>query len=324
MAIPASLANQLSIPVVGSPLFIISNPDLVIAQCKAGVIGSFPSLNARPLAQLDEWLTQIGDELAAARKADPKAKIAPYAVNLIVHKSNNRLEEDLALCVKHKAPIIITSLGAREDVNAAIHSYGGMVLHDIINIVFSHKALEKGADGLIAVCAGAGGHAGVLSPFALIQEIRQFFQGPLLLSGAIATGAAVYAAQAMGADLAYIGTAFVSTHEARAVDGYKDMIVQSASKDIIYSSLFTGVHGNYLAPSVAKAGLDPNDLPQGDKSTMNFASGEAVKAKAWKDIWGSGQGIGAIDRRMSTAEYVALLKQQYHDARTRMGVLSVG
>jgi nitronate monooxygenase len=324
MAIPASLANQLSIPVVGSPLFIISNPDLVIAQCKAGVIGSFPSLNARPLEQLDEWLTQINAELAAARKADPRAKIAPYAVNLIVHKSNNRLEEDLALCVKHKVPIVITSLGARTDVNDAIHSYGGIVLHDIINIVFAHKALEKGADGLIAVCAGAGGHAGVLSPFALIQEIRLFFQGPLLLSGAIATGAAVYAAQAMGADLAYIGTAFISTHEARAVEGYKDMIVQSASKDIIYSSLFTGVHGNYLAPSVAKAGLDPNNLPQGDKSTMNFGSGEAVKAKAWKDIWGSGQGIGAIDRRMSTAEYIAQLKREYEATRERMGALAAG
>ncbi|MEP7210607.1 MAG: nitronate monooxygenase family protein [Alphaproteobacteria bacterium] len=323
MAIPASLANQLSIPVVGSPLFIISNPDLVIAQCKAGVIGSFPSLNARPLEQLDEWLTQINAELAAARKADPKAKIAPYAVNLIVHKSNNRLEEDLAMCVKHKVPIIITSLGARTDVNDAIHSYGGIVLHDIINIAFAHKALEKGADGLIAVCAGAGGHAGVLSPFALIQEIRQFFQGPLLLSGSIANGAAIYAAQAMGADLAYIGTAFISTHEARAMDGYKDMIVQSASKDIIYSSLFTGVHGNYLAPSVVNAGMDPNNLPQGDKSTMNFAtSGEGVKAKAWKDIWGSGQGIGAIDRRMSTAEYVAQLKREYEETRVRMGAAS--
>jgi nitronate monooxygenase len=322
MAIPASLANQLSIPVVGSPLFIISNPDLVIAQCKAGVVGSFPSLNARPLEQLDEWLTRINAELAAARKADPRAKIAPYAVNLIVHKSNTRLEEDLALCVKHKVPIIITSLGARTDVNDAIHSYGGMVLHDIINIVFAHKALEKGADGLIAVCAGAGGHAGVLSPFALIQEIRQFFQGPLLLSGSIATGASVYAAQAMGADLAYIGTAFIATHEARAVDGYKDMIVSSAAKDIIYSSLFTGVSGNYLAPSVAKAGLDPNNLPQGDKSTMNFGSGEAVKAKAWKDIWGSGQGIGAIDRRMSAAEYIAQLKREYEEARARMGALA--
>jgi nitronate monooxygenase len=322
MAIPASLANQLSIPVVGSPLFIISNPDLVIAQCKAGVVGSFPSLNARPLEQLDEWLTQVNAELAAARMADPKAKIAPYAVNLIVHKSNNRLEDDLALCVKHKVPIVITSLGARTDVNDAIHSYGGMVLHDIINIVFAHKALEKGADGLIAVCAGAGGHAGVLSPFALIQEIRQFFQGPLLLSGAIATGASVYAAQAMGADLAYIGTAFIATHEARAVDGYKDMIVSSAAKDIIYSSLFTGVHGNYLAPSVAKAGLDPNNLPQGDKSTMNFGSGEAVKAKAWKDIWGSGQGIGAIDRRMSAAEYIAQLKREYEETRGRMTMAS--
>jgi nitronate monooxygenase len=320
MAIPASLANQLSIPVVGSPLFIISNPDLVIAQCKAGVVGSFPSLNARPLEQLDEWLTQINGELAAARKADPKAKIAPYAVNLIVHKSNTRLEEDLALCVKHKVPIIITSLGAREDVNAAIHSYGGMVLHDIINIVFAHKALEKGANGLIAVCAGAGGHAGVLSPFALIQEIRQFFQGPLLLSGSIATGSAVYAAQAMGADLAYIGTAFISTHEARALDGYKDMIVQSASKDIIYSSLFTGVHGNYLAPSIVAAGMDPTNLPEGDLKTMNFASGDGSKAKAWKDIWGSGQGIGAVTEVASAAVFIEKLKREYQEARQRLAL----
>ena len=288
------------------------------------MVGSFPSLNARPIEQFEEWLAQINEELAAARRANPAAKIAPYAVNLIVHKSNNRLEQDLALCVKYKVPIIITSLGARPEVNEAVHSYGGMVLHDIINVVFAHKALEKGADGLIAVCAGAGGHAGTLSPFALIQEIRQFFDGPLALSGSIATGSAVLAAQAMGADLAYIGTAFIPTHEARAVDAYKDMIVESAAKDIVYSSLFTGVHGNYLAPSIAKAGMDPNDLPEGDKSTMNFGTGEGAKAKAWRDIWGSGQGIGAIETRMSAGEYIARLKQEYEAARVRLNLASAG
>lgn len=318
MAIPASLASQLSIPVIGSPLFIISNPDLVIAQCKAGVIGSFPSLNARPIEQLDEWLSRINEELAVARLANPKAKIAPYAVNLIVHKSNNRIEEDLALCVKHKVPLVITSLGARPEVNAAIHSYGGIVMHDIINVVFAHKALEKGADGLIAVCAGAGGHAGVLSPFALISEIREFFDGPLALSGSISTGGQILAAQAMGADFAYIGTAFIPTHEARAMEGYKDMIVESAAKDIVYSSLFTGVHGNYLAPSIAKAGMDPNNLPEGDKATMNFRAGESSKAKAWKDVWGSGQGIGAVKARMGAGEFVAKLKREYEEARTKL------
>ncbi|MDP3493331.1 MAG: nitronate monooxygenase family protein [Hyphomonadaceae bacterium] len=320
MAIPASLANQLSLPVIGSPLFIISNPDLVIAQCKAGIIGSFPSLNARPIEQFDEWLTRINEELAAARAADPKAKIAPYAVNLIVHKSNNRIEEDLALCVKHKVPVVITSLGARPEVNDAIHSYGGIVLHDIINIVFAHKALEKGADGLIAVCAGAGGHAGVLSPFALISEIREFFDGPLALSGSISTGRQILAAQAMGADFAYIGTAFIATDEARALDAYKDMIVASASKDIVYSSLFTGVHGNYLAPSIAKAGMDPNNLPEGDKATMSFQSAEGSKAKAWKDVWGSGQGIGAIKSRMPAAQYIAQLKREYEEAKAKLAV----
>ena len=315
MAIPANLANQLSIPVIGSPLFIISNPDLVLAQCKAGVIGSFPSLNARPIDQLDEWLSQINEELAKARAANPAAKIAPYAVNLIVHKSNNRIEEDLALCVKHKVPMVITSLGARPEVNQAIQSYGGIVLHDIINIVFAHKALEKGADGLIAVCAGAGGHAGTLSPFALISEIREFFDGPLALSGSISNGRQVLAAQAMGADFAYIGSAFIPTHEARAVDGYKDMIVASASKDIIYSSLFTGVHGNYLAPSIAKAGMDPNNLPDGDKATMSFQSGESAKAKAWKDVWGAGQGVGGVKARMGAGEYVAQLKREYDEAK---------
>ena len=255
---------------------------------------------------------------AAARRANPAAKIAPYAVNLIVHKSNNRIEEDLALCVKHKVPIVITSLGAREEVNEAIHSYGGIVLHDIINIVFAHKALEKGADGLIAVCAGAGGHAGVLSPFALISEIREFFDGPLALSGAISTGAQVLAAQAMGADFAYIGSAFIPTHEARAPENYKDMIVASAAKDIVYSSLFTGVSGNYLAPSIAEAGMDPNNLPDGDKATMSFQAGESSKAKAWKDVWGSGQGIGAVKTRMGAAEYVAQLKREYEEARAKL------
>lgn len=324
MAIPASIANQLSIPVIGSPLFIISNPDLVIAQCKAGMIGSFPSLNARPIEQLDEWLTRINEELSAARLANPQAKIAPYAVNLIVHKSNNRIEEDLALCVKHKVPIVITSLGARPEVNDAIHSYGGIVLHDIINIVFAHKALEKGADGLIAVCAGAGGHAGTLSPFALISEIREFFDGPLALSGSISTGRQVLAAQAMGADFAYIGTAFIATDEARALDAYKDMIVASAAKDIVYSSLFTGVHGNYLAPSIAKAGMDPNNLPEGDKATMSFQAGESSKAKAWKDVWGSGQGIGAVKARMPAAQYVSQLQREYDEARKELAKSAAG
>ncbi len=311
MALPDFLAGRLSLPAIGSPLFIISNPDLVIAQCRAGVLGSFPSLNARPLAQLDEWLSQISETLTHSQTAEPARKIAPYAVNLIVHKSNNRLDQDLEMCVKHKVPVVITSLGARPEVNEAIHSYGGMVMHDIINVVFAHKALEKGADGLIAVCAGAGGHAGTHSPFALIQEIREFFDGPLALSGSIATGRAIYAAQAIGADLAYIGTAFIACDEARAADGYKDMIVNSASKDIVYSSLFTGVHGNYLAPSIAAAGLDPNSLPEGDKATMNFREGESSKAKAWKDVWGSGQGIGAIKQRLTTADYIAQLQAEY-------------
>ncbi len=312
MALPPVLAGKLALPVIASPLFIISNPDLVIAQCKAGIVGSFPSLNARPLAQFEEWLIRINSELADCLGA------APYAVNLIVHKSNNRLEEDLALCVKYKVPVIITSLGARPEVNEAIHSYGGIVLHDIINIAFAHKALEKGADGLIAVCTGAGGHAGIMSPFALVQEIRQFFDGPLALSGSIATGSAILAAQAMGADVAYIGSAFISTNEAGAPDGYKDMIVSSAAKDIVYSNLFTGVHGNYLAPSVVAAGMDPNNLPEGDVSTMNFGSGGNTKAKAWKDIWGSGQGIGAIDKRMPTADYVARLKTEYAEAKAKL------
>eukprot|EP00903_Cladosiphon_okamuranus_P003176 g3174.t1 len=310
MALPPVLQN-LRIPVIGSPLFIISNPDLVIAQCKAGVIGSFPALNARPEPVLDEWLDRITTELAEYDVKNPDRPSAPFAVNQIVHKTNNRLEHDVEMCVKYKVPVVITSLGAREEVNQAIHSYGGIVLHDIINTIFARKALEKGADGLIAVAAGAGGHAGTISPLALIQDIREFFDGPLALSGAMGNGGAVAAAQAMGADFGYIGSAFISCHEANADEGYKDMIVESDAKDIVYSNLFTGVHGNYLAPSIAKAGLNPNDLPESDPSKMNFGSGGNQEAKAWRDIWGCGQGIGAVKSRMSTAEYVDKLEAEY-------------
>lgn len=314
--LPAALAN-LPFPVIASPLFIISNPKLVIEQCMAGVVGSMPALNARPAAQLEEWLIEITETLAAYNKANPDKPAAPYAINQIVHKSNDRLEHDMAMCVKYKVPIIITSLGAREDINQAAHSYGGVVLHDIINNKFAHKAIEKGADGLIAVAAGAGGHAGEKSPFALIQEIRQWFDGPVALSGAIASGDAVLAAQAMGADFAYIGSAFIATHEARAADAYKQAIVDCNSDDIVYSNLFTGVHGNYLAPSIKSAGLDPSNLPVSDPSTMNFG-GDAKKA--WKDIWGCGQGIGAVDAVVSTADFVAKLKQQYAVARARLAL----
>jgi nitronate monooxygenase len=310
MALPPILQN-LRLPIIGSPLFIISNPELVIEQCKAGVIGSFPALNARPGPVLDEWLDRITTELAEWDEKNPDKKAAPFAVNQIVHKTNNRLDHDVEMCVKHKVPIVITSLGARTEVNDAIHSYGGIVLHDIINSIFARKALDKGADGLIAVASGAGGHAGTISPFALIQDIRTFFDGPLALSGSIANGGAVAAAQAMGADFGYIGSAFISCHEANAVEGYKDMIVESDAKDIVYSNLFTGVHGNYLAPSIAAAGLNPNDLPESDPSAMNFGSGGNQEAKAWKDIWGCGQGIGAVKSRMSTAEYVAQLSAEY-------------
>lgn len=313
MALPPVLQN-LRIPVIGSPLFIISNPDLVIAQCKAGVVGSFPALNARPEPVLHEWLDKITTELAEYDEKNPDRPSAPFAVNQIVHKTNNRLDHDVEACVKYKVPVVITSLGARVEVNEAIHSYGGVVLHDIINVVFAHKALEKGADGLIAVCTGAGGHAGTLSPFALIQEIRQFFDGPLALSGSIANGGAVAAAQAMGADLGYIGSAFISCEEANADEGYKDMIVDSKAGDIVYSNLFTGVHGNYLAPSIAQAGLNPNDLPESDPSKMNFGSGGNQKSKAWKDIWGCGQGIGHIKKRLTTAEFVDNLEREYVDA----------
>jgi len=312
--LPAALAN-LPFPVIASPLFIISNPKLVIEQCKAGVVGSMPALNARPAEQLEEWLIEITETLAAYNKANPDA--APFAINQIVHKSNDRLEHDMAMCVKYKVPIIITSLGAREDINQAAHSYGGVVLHDIINNKFAHKAIEKGADGLIAVAAGAGGHAGEKSPFALIQEIRQWFDGPVALSGSIASGDAVLAAQAMGADFAYIGSAFIATHEARAAEAYKQAIVDCNSDDIVYSNLFTGVHGNYLAPSIKAAGLDPSNLPVSDPSTMNFG-GDAKKA--WKDIWGCGQGIGAVDAVVSTADFVAKLKQQYASARARLAL----
>lgn len=310
--IPSILKN-LRIPVIGSPLFIISNPKLVIEQCKAGIVGSMPALNARPAAQLDEWLAEITEELSAYNALNPDRPAAPFAINQIVHRTNDRLEQDMELCVKYKVPIIITSLGAREEINVAAHSYGGIVFHDVINNKFAHKAIEKGADGLIAVAAGAGGHAGAKSPFALIQEIRQWFNGPLALAGSIANGSAILAAQAMGADFAYIGSPFIATHEARAADEYKKAIVESNSDDIVYSNLFTGVHGNYLAPSIRAAGLDPNDLPESDPTKMNF--GGAGGAKAWKDIWGSGQGIGVINEVKSAAEYVAKLHQEYIAAR---------
>ena len=314
--LPAVL-QQLKFPVIASPLFIISNPKLVIAQCKAGVVGSMPALNARPAEQLEEWLIQITEALADHNRAHPDKPAAPFAINQIVHKSNDRLEHDMAMCVKYKVPIIITSLGAREDVNAAAHSYGGIVLHDIINNKFAKKAIEKGADGLVAVAAGAGGHAGVKSPFALIQEIREWFDGPIALSGAIANGGAILAAQAMGADFAYIGSAFIATEEARAAEEYKQAIVEASSDDIVYSNLFTGVHGNYLAPSIRNAGLDPENLPESDASKMNFG-GDAKKA--WKDIWGCGQGIGAVKAVVPTADLVARLQREYAEARARLNL----
>ncbi len=307
--------SSLPFPVIGSPLFIISNPKLVIAQCISGVVGSMPALNARPASQLEDWLAEITETLAAHNKAHPDQPAAPFAINQIVHKSNDRLEHDMALSVKYKVPIIITSLGAREEINQAAHSYGGVVLHDIINNKFAHKAIEKGADGLVAVAAGAGGHAGVKSPFALVQEIRQWFDGPLALSGSIANGSAILASLAMGADFAYIGSAFIATEEARATDDYKQSIVDCNSDDIIYTNLFTGVHGNYLAPSVRNAGMDPHNLPESDPSKMDFG-GE--KTKAWKDIWGSGQGIGAITKVQSTADLVAQLKREFAQAKASL------
>ena len=318
MALPPVLRDRLRLPVIGSPLFIISVPDLVIAQCKAGIVGSFPALNARPASLLDEWLHRITEELAAWDRDHPETPSAPFAVNHIVHKTNDRLEHDLEASTRWKAPIVITSLGAREDVNAAVHSYGGVVLHDIINDRFGRKAVEKGADGLIAVAAGAGGHAGQLSPFALVQELREWFDGPIALSGSIANGRAVLGAQAMGADLAYMGSAFIATQEAAADPAYKDMIVQSSGEDIVYTNLFTGVHGNYLKPSIVKAGMDPNDLPRSDPSAMNFGSGGNQKSKAWRDIWGCGQGIGAVKRVTTVGELVGRLADEYEAAKAEL------
>jgi len=319
MPLPAVLQN-LPLPIIGSPLFIISNPKLLIEQCKAGIVGSMPALNARPAEQLDEWLAEITETLTAYNKANPGKPAAPFAINQIVHKSNDRLEHDMQMCAKYKVPIVITSLGARTDVNDAVHGWGGVVLHDVINNKFARKAIEKGADGLILVAAGAGGHAGVKSPFALVQEIREWFDGPIALSGAISTGGAVLAAQAMGADFAYIGSAFIATDEARAGDDYKQAIVAGSSDDIVYSSLFTGVHGNYLKPSIIAAGLDPDNLPEADPSTMSFGGGEGSKKKAWKDIWGSGQGIGAVKQVLSTRELVSRLEREYVEARQRLAL----
>jgi nitronate monooxygenase len=319
MTLPAIFA-PLRLPVIGSPLFLISGPDLVIAQCKAGIVGSFPALNARPAALLDEWLHRITEELAAYNRAHPDAPAAPFAVNQIVHRSNDRLEADLAACAKWQVPIVITSLGAREDLNQAVHGWGGITLHDVIDDRFARKAVEKGADGLIAVATGAGGHAGRLSPFALISEIRQWFDGPLALSGSIATGGAVLAAQALGADFAYIGSPFIATEEANAEAGYKQGIVEGRASDIVYSNLFTGVHGNYLRGSIVAAGLDPDALPEGDFKTMDFGTGNGAKAKAWRDIWGSGQGIGAIDAVRPVADYVERLGVEYRAARARLSI----
>lgn len=312
--VPRILSDRLTLPVFGAPMFIVSVPELVIAQCKAGVIGSFPSLNARPAQELEAWLLRIREELAA-RAADVTA---PFAVNLIVHKSNDRLAHDLELCVRYQAPIVITSLGAREDVNQAVHSYGGIVLHDVINNVFAHKAIEKGADGLIAVAAGAGGHAGTISPFALVEEIREWFSGPLVLSGAIATGRGVAAARALGADLAYVGSAFIATREANAPEAYKQMIVDSNAADIVYSNYFSGVHGNYLKPSIRNMGFDPENLPQADPTKMNFANTDG-KVKAWRDIWSAGQGVGAVKAVVSVAELVSRLKAEYEVAVEKIG-----
>ena len=321
MALQPILKDTLRLPIIASPLFIISNPDLVIAQCKAGIVGSFPALNARPEPVLDQWLQRINDELDRHNQENPDSPAAPYAVNQIVHGSNARLEYYMEMCVKYKAPIVITSLGAKEWVNEAVHSYGGITLHDIINNRFAKKAVEKGADGLIAVASGAGGHAGTQSPFALIQEIREWFEGPLILSGAIATVDAVLAAQAMGADLCYIGSAFIATYEANAEQGYKQAIVDCGADDIVYSNLLTGVHGNYLRPSIESAGLDPYNLPVSDPTQMNFCSWGNTDAKAWKDIWGSGQGICALKSLGPTADYVAQLSAQYNAAKARVCLL---
>lgn len=317
MSMPALFKGRLSLPVIGSPLFIVSSPDLVIAQCKAGIVGSFPALNARPAALLEEWLARIIEELAAHDKAHPERPSAPFAVNQIVHKSNNRLDQDMALCEKYRVPMIITSLGAREELNQAVHGWGGITFHDVINQKFARKAVEKGADGLVLVAAGAGGHAGQISPLAFVAETRKWFDGPIALSGAIANGRAIRAARVLGADFAYIGSAFIATKEANAVDTYKQMITASGAEDIVYSNLFTGVHGNYLKPSIVAAGMDPENLPVSDPSKMNFgtdASGERAKPKAWKEIWGSGQGVGSIEQVLPAAELIARFKREYDEA----------
>ncbi len=318
MTLPSPLFDNLRLPVIGSPMFIVSGPELVIAQCKAGIVGSFPSLNARPQAQFDEWLHQITEELAAHNRDHPDRPAAPFAVNQIVHRSNDRLDADVATCAKWEVPIVITSLGAREDLNEAVHSWGGITLHDVINDFYSHKAIEKGADGLIPVAAGAGGHAGRISPFALMAEIRQWFDGPVALSGSLSTGRGILAAQAMGADFAYIGSAFIATAEANAPAEYKQAIVEGRADDIVYTNLFTGIHGNYLKSSIQAAGLDPDNLPESDPSKMNFGSGGNAKAKAWKDIWGSGQGIGSVDVVETIADRVARLEAEYLEARAEL------
>jgi nitronate monooxygenase len=318
------LRRAMRIPAIAAPLFIVSTPDLVIAQCKAGIVGSFPALNARPSGVLTDWLSRIEEELREHDARFPQAPSAPYAVNLIVHRSNNRLEEDLDICVQHRVPIVITSLGAQEAVNRAVHAYNGIVLHDVINDRFAHKAIEKGADGLIAVAAGAGGHAGTLSPFALIQDIRSWFDGPLALSGAIATGRSLLAAQIMGADFGYIGSAFIAAREANASPAYKDCLISSAAADIVYTNLFTGVHGNYLRQSILAAGLDPDNLPQSDPTRMDFGSGGASAAKAWRDIWGAGEGVGAIREIVTAEQYVGRLEREYNEARMQLGAPRYG
>lgn len=311
MPVPAPLLGKLSLPVIGSPLFIISTPDLVIAQCKAGVVGSFPALNARPKELLDTWLHRTTTELADYQQANPHLPVAPFAVNQIIHGSNDRLTHDMELCVKYKVPIIITSLRAPDLLVEPVHSYGGLIFHDVTNIRHAKRAIKAGVDGLILVCAGAGGHAGTISPFALLQEIREFYDGTIILGGSIATGSAILAAQAMGADMAYMGTRFIATREANADDAYKQMLIDCAADDIVYSNLFTGVHGNYLRPSIDGTGLDPDNLPESDKSQMNFGSGGGMEKKVWRDIWGAGQGIGSIKSAPPTAELVATLKDEY-------------
>jgi nitronate monooxygenase len=315
MAIPEHIKNNLSIPVIGSPLFLVSGPELVIAQCKAGIIGSFPALNARPQHVLEEWIVRIKTELAEYQEQNPDKKVAPFAVNQICHGSNDRLMDDMATCVKHEAPIIITSLRPPAELVEAAHSYGGLVYHDVINVRHAKKAAEQGVDGLILVCAGAGGHAGALSPFALLREVKEWFDGTIILSGSIGDGYSVASSLALGADFAYMGTRFIATKEANADQGYKQMLIDSAADDIVYSSLFTGVSGNYLKPSIKNAGLDPDNLPDADKSTMNFGSGGNTDAKAWKDIWGSGQGIGGIKDDPSVEDLVSRLKEEYNQAK---------